>query len=78
MCIRDRYGAGKVEYRNDDGGNLHVPVGKVSFESDKLVENVETFVAHVRRLRPPTMKGTYIRKICLSATMTPAVEVEVR
>jgi len=76
-AVKD-YSAGKVEYRNDDGGNLHVPVGKISFEPEKLAQNVETFVAHVRRLRPTTTKGTYIRKICLSATMTPAVEVEVR
>jgi large subunit ribosomal protein L1 len=72
------YAAGKVEYRNDDGGNLHVAVGKASFESDKLVENIESFVAHVRSLRPPSTKGTYIKKVCVSATMSPAVQVDVQ
>lgn len=72
------YAAGKVEYRNDDGGNLHVAVGKASFDPDKLVENVEAFVAHVKSLRPAATKGTYIRKVCLSATMSPAVQVEVQ
>ena len=71
------YAAGKVEYRNDDGGNLHVPVGKASFEVAKLTENVMTFINHVRKLRPAAMKGTYIKKLCLSATMSPAVELEV-
>jgi len=75
--IVTEYAAGKVEYRNDDGGNLHVPVGKASFEAAKLVENVTAFIDHVRKLRPASMKGTYIRKACLSATMSPAVELEV-
>ncbi len=70
------YAAGKVEYRNDDGGNLHVPVGKTSFDDARLSENIESFVARIRRLKPSATKGTYIRKICLSATMSPAVEVE--
>lgn len=72
------YAAGKVEYRNDDGGNLHVPVGKASFESDKLVENIEMFIGHVKKLRPATSKGTYIKKVCLAATMSPAVAIEVQ
>lgn len=71
------YSAGKVEYRNDDGGNVHIPVGKVSFEPDKLTENIEAFVTHVKRLRPPTVKGAYIKKISLSATMSPSVGLEV-
>jgi large subunit ribosomal protein L1 len=71
------YAAGKVEYRNDDGGNLHVPVGKVSFEADKLADNINAFMDHVRKLRPASTKGTYIKKVSLSATMTPSVEIEV-
>lgn len=71
------YSAGKVEYRNDDGGNIHMPVGKVSFDSDKLTDNIEEFVAHVKKLRPASTKGTYIKKVCLSATMSPAVRIEV-
>jgi len=71
------YGAGKVEYRNDDGGNLHVPVGKASFEDEQLVENITAFMDHVKRLRPASTKGTYIKKVCLSASMSPAVRVAV-
>ncbi len=71
------YAAGKVEYRNDDGGNLHLPVGKISFEAEKLCENIEAFVSYIRRLRPATTKGTYIKKVCLAATMSPAVQVDV-
>jgi len=70
--------AGKVQYRNDDGGNLHVPVGKLSFEPQKLLENIEAFLARVRSLRPTTTKGQYIRKVCLSATMSAAVTLDVQ
>ena len=72
------FSAGKIEYRNDDGGNLHVPVGKVSFDAQKLLENCEAFLAHVRRIRPPTAKGQYIVKASLSATMSPGVLVDVQ
>jgi len=76
QAVRE-YAAGKVEYRNDDGGNLHVPVGKQSFETNKLVENIEGFIAHIKKLRPTSTKGTYIKKVVLSATMSPGVRVEV-
>jgi len=72
------YGAGKVEFRNDDGGNIHAPVGKLSFEETALAENVEAFLAHIRGLKPTTSKGTYVRKACLTATMTPAVVLAVQ
>ena len=72
------YGAGKVEYRNDDGGNVHAVVGKASFPADQLAENVEAFIRHIRNLRPTTTKGTYIKKIALATTMSPAVLVEVQ
>jgi len=71
------YAAGKVEFRNDDGGNIHAVVGRLSFEEQQLVENVEAFCKHIRRLRPATAKGTYIQKVCLSATMSPSVELDV-
>lgn len=71
------YAAGKLEFRNDDGGNLHVVVGKASFEENKLVENIEAFLNHVKRLKPAAAKGTYIKKACVSATMSPSVELEV-
>ncbi|HUS92105.1 MAG TPA: 50S ribosomal protein L1 [Phycisphaerae bacterium] len=70
------YSAGKVEYRNDDGGNIHLPVGKLSFEPDKLVGNVRAAFDHIKRLRPASAKGAYIRKVCIAATMSPAVLVD--
>lgn len=71
------YSAGKVEYRNDAGGNLHVVVGKLSFAEEDLKTNVLAFIDHVRRLRPASAKGQYIKKVCLSGTMTPAVHLDV-
>ncbi len=71
------YSAGKVEYRNDDGGSLHVPVGKLSFEPVQLVENIQTMIDHVRKRRPTTTKGAYMKKVCISATMTPAILINV-
>ncbi len=70
------YSAGKVEYRNDAGGNLHVPVGKLSFDEEKLIENIKSFVGMVRRLRPSTTKGAYMKKVCITATMTPSIEID--
>jgi len=67
--------AGKVEFRNDAGGNVHVVVGKQSFETEKLKENIEALIAHIKKLKPAAAKGTFIKKICLSATMSPGVEV---
>ncbi len=69
------YAAGKVEYRNDDGGNIHTPIGKVSFDSQKLVDNAEAMIGHIKRIKPATSKGTYLKKISLSGTMTPGVQV---
>ena len=71
------YAAGKIEFRHDDGGNVHAPVGKLSFEAEKLVENVDAFVAHIKAMRPAASKGTYIKKACLTATMSPSVELNV-
>lgn len=68
--------AGKVEYRNDDGGNIHVPVGKHSFTAEQLVENTETMIALINRLKPAATKGQYVKKIAITATMTPSVLVE--
>jgi len=76
QAVKD-YSAGKVEYRNDEGGNLHLPVGKTSFDADKLSENVESFLAYIRKMKPASAKGTYIKNACLSATMTPAVRLDV-
>jgi len=69
------YKAGKVEFRNDSGGNVHAVVGKISFEKDKLLENVRSFIDHILSLKPSSVKGTYVRGIVLAATMSPSVRV---
>jgi large subunit ribosomal protein L1 len=69
--------AGKIEFRNDAGGNVHAVVGKQSFDKQKLVENIDAFLAHIRRVKPSSAKGSYIKKISLSATMSPSVQVAV-
>lgn len=71
------FAAGKVEYRNDSGGNIHAPVGKHSFEPQQLVENAQALIDQIVRLKPASAKGTYIKKATLSATMTPSVAVQV-
>ena len=70
------YAAGKVEYRTDDGGNLHVMVGKLSFDDQKLTQNIEAFLEHVRRIRPASAKGVYMKKVVISGTMTPSIELD--
>jgi large subunit ribosomal protein L1 len=71
------FAAGKIEYRNDTGGNVHAIVGKQSFDKQKLVDNVEAFLNHIKKIKPSSAKGTYIKKACLSATMSPSVEIVV-
>lgn len=71
------FAAGKVEFKNDAGGNVHLVVGKQSFEAQKLMENIETFVSHIKKIKPATAKGTYIKKMCVSAAMSPAIAVSV-
>jgi large subunit ribosomal protein L1 len=70
------YAAGKIEFRNDTGGNVHSVVGKMSFDSAKLADNVHAMVSQIRKLKPQTAKGTYIRKAVLKGSMTPAVVLE--
>lgn len=70
------FAAGKVEYRNDSGGNVHAVVGKQSFETGKLIENIEAFVSHIKKIKPTTAKGTYLKKVCISATMSPGIIVD--
>jgi large subunit ribosomal protein L1 len=71
------YIAGKVEFKNDAGGNVHVVVGKQSFDTKKLAENVEALLSHIRKIKPSSAKGNYIKKMCLCATMSPSVKVNV-
>ncbi|HEY9075694.1 MAG TPA: 50S ribosomal protein L1 [Anaerolineaceae bacterium] len=68
--------AGRVEFRLDKTGNLHVPVGKVSFDVQKLYENLSALMEAVRKARPAAAKGIYIRKVTLTSTMSPAVRVD--
>jgi large subunit ribosomal protein L1 len=69
------FAAGKVEFRNDAGGNVHVVVGKQSFEKEKLIDNIDAFISHIKKVKPAASKGTYIKKICISATMSPGVTI---
>jgi large subunit ribosomal protein L1 len=71
------YAAGKVEFRNDTGGNIHAVVGKLSFNKQDLVDNINAFVGHIRKLKPQTSKGHYFKKAVIKGTMTPAVFLEV-
>jgi large subunit ribosomal protein L1 len=67
--------AGKVEFRTDDGGNVHAAVGKRSFSTEALQENLQTFVDHVTGMRPATVKGTFVRRVCVSTSMGPGLWV---
>ncbi len=69
------YKAGKVEFRNDSGGIVHAVVGKLSFEPNKLEENAQAFIDHITGMKPQAVKGTYLKGISLSATMSPGVKV---
>ena len=71
----EEYKAGKVEFRNDSGGIVHAMVGKLSFEEDKLVGNIEAFISHIQGLKPAAVRGQYVRGIAVSATMSPGVPV---
>jgi large subunit ribosomal protein L1 len=68
--------AGKIEYRVDKGANLHVPVGKMSFESEKLLENTSVLIREILRAKPAASKGRYIKSISLSPTMGPSVKLD--
>jgi large subunit ribosomal protein L1 len=69
--------AGKVEYRTDKGGNVHAGVGKLSFEDDKLAENVTTFIDAIRAVKPSGVKGHYIKSITVKSTMSPGIPIPV-
>ncbi|MBI3789142.1 MAG: 50S ribosomal protein L1 [Ignavibacteriales bacterium] len=68
--------AGKIEFRVDKAGILHATIGKASFEKEKLVENIHSFLNTVVRLKPSTAKGTYIKSIAISTTMGPGVHID--
>ena len=69
------YKAGKVEFRNDDGGNVHAVVGRLSFETNQIVENIRDFITHIESLKPLSIKGTYINGISICAAMSPGLRI---
>lgn len=73
--VVSEYKAGKVEFRNDKGGNVHAMVGKLSFDETKLAENIQAFITHVLGLKPQAVRGTYVRGVAICGTMSPSVRV---
>src|SRR5690606_16223508 len=71
------FSAGKIEYRTDSGGNIHVLVGKRSFSDAKLAENITYMLTHLRSIKPNTVKGQYLQGATVSATMSPGVALVV-
>jgi large subunit ribosomal protein L1 len=67
--------AGKIEYRVDKAGNIHAPIGRVSFDNEKLLENLRTLIDALVRAKPVAAKGQYLKGISLSSTMGPGVKV---
>jgi large subunit ribosomal protein L1 len=68
--------AGKIEFRVDKTGNVHVPIGRVSFDVDRLAENLAAFMDTVMRAKPAAAKGTYVRSVTVSSTMGPGVRID--
>jgi large subunit ribosomal protein L1 len=68
--------AGRVEFRVDKTSNLHIPVGKVSFDQDKLYDNLAALMEAVKKARPSASKGTYIKRITLTSTMGPGIKID--
>lgn len=67
---------GKVSFKNDDTGNIHVAIGKISFGNDKLLENFQTMIEMIKKIKPATAKGSYIKNVSLSSTMGPGIKVQ--
>ena len=66
---------GKIEYRTDSGGNVHSPVGKISFPDGDLVENIKSFIKHIIKNKPPAAKGIFVQRIFISSSMRPGVKI---
>lgn len=69
------YKAGKVEFRNDAGGVVHAVVGKLSFDAQKLIDNINAFINHINGIKPHTVKGHFVKGIAISATMSPGIRI---
>jgi len=72
----EAFKAGRVEYRNDRHGNVHVPIGRVSFEADQVVENLAAISDEILRSRPAATKGRFVEKVSISSTMGPSVRMD--
>jgi len=70
------YTAGKVEFRNDAGGNVHVAIGKMSFTEGDIAANAHAFINTIRKLKPATAKGTYIKRVTIHGSMSPGVQID--
>jgi large subunit ribosomal protein L1 len=70
------YKAGRIEYRTDRVGNIHVPIGKASFESRALLDNLRAVLDEINRVKPAAAKGKYIRSVTVSSTMGPGVKID--
>jgi large subunit ribosomal protein L1 len=68
--------AGRVEFRNDKTGNIHVPLGKIKFTEGEILQNLEAVIDAIRRAKPQTSKGTYVKRIVLTSTMGPAIRID--
>ena len=69
------FSAGRVEFRNDSGGNIHLPVGQISFSTEDLKANAEAVIEHITKIKPAAAKGHYIKTVSVSATRTPSVMI---
>lgn len=74
-AVKD-FKAGKIEYRNDRTGNVHVPLGRASFDADALVENYAAVAEEILRAKPAAAKGRYVKKVTVSTTMGPGVKID--
>ena len=69
------YKAGKVEFRNDKGGVVHAAVGKLSFDKNQLIENVQSFIDFIESIKPASVRGHYMKSVAICATMSPSVRI---
>jgi large subunit ribosomal protein L1 len=68
--------AGRVEFRNDKTGNVHVPAGKIQFSEEALIQNLTAVIDAIRRAKPSTAKGTYVKRLVITSTMGPAIRLD--
>lgn len=73
--VVSEYKAGKVEFRNDNSGNVHAVVGRASFDLQQLAENIQAFIDHIMGMRPNSVKGTYLRGVSVCTTMSPGIRI---